>query len=618
MHRYSVDNAVTFTPDDLSLFRASPFAAWMERLTLENPDHGIHPDLNSNVPGGGSQIQQDIVVTLRGEGRDVAVIDVDQPESQRRADTLAAMRDGADFIVNGLLALGTLAGMAHLLMRSSGCSTFGSFLYVPCETGGHNAVDAGFKLSFLADLLSHLQGQLPPQLLMVQADAEVRPLATEDHIHYYLAVKARFLEAMQSFRKHKMPDPSESTHFGRWSDCAAEVMKQRAQSVASQQDLQEDAETAAEEEQYQQVMAAASGAAVAHTAAAAVAASEAGEAAVDGPVLAAPSAETLAEQASHLSADSFRSLEAPGHTPNVARAVTTLALAATDGETVEPDVAPASDGDSLFVATEIGGDADTALSDKEPVEEAAPLPIADVEEIDMEALRVSPPVRADADDAPTPCEPLAYDTDDPLENLEFIRNPALVSAPSSRLADPGFVDRDTEAGRPATGQPEREVPVDVADGTQTPDQDSPQTLRVTITAEQAPPPSLRENLEPDAPWEAEEDEPSVADRVSDINDEPLLLPPDPIGNALEADGREHPLDSRPTGAESGSLVDLDSAPAPGLRPLGAVPTPAEVDLPSDKAPPSSALGTDLDEPTLSQISNRLNTGEDVDEDFDRD
>ena len=34
MYRYSVDKTVTYTPDDLVLFRESPFALWMERLTF--------------------------------------------------------------------------------------------------------------------------------------------------------------------------------------------------------------------------------------------------------------------------------------------------------------------------------------------------------------------------------------------------------------------------------------------------------------------------------------------------------------------------------------------------------------------------------------------------------
>jgi hypothetical protein len=50
MYRYNVDNTATYTPDDIVLFRESPFAIWMERLTLENPDHGILPDIYSEQP----------------------------------------------------------------------------------------------------------------------------------------------------------------------------------------------------------------------------------------------------------------------------------------------------------------------------------------------------------------------------------------------------------------------------------------------------------------------------------------------------------------------------------------------------------------------------------------
>ena len=33
---------------------------------------------------------------------------------------------------------------------------------------------------------------------------------------------------MAAFRKHRMPNPTESCHFGRWAECASEVLRQRA------------------------------------------------------------------------------------------------------------------------------------------------------------------------------------------------------------------------------------------------------------------------------------------------------------------------------------------------------------------------------------------------------
>ncbi len=229
MYRYNVDNAVTYTSEDFVLFRESPFACWMERLTLENPEHGIPADAGSLPPDNSTERQDDMADTLRAEGKDVRLIDWDADESERRNATLEAMRRGVDFIVNGQLALGPLSGAANLLVRTSGYSELGDFLYLPCETQSRSTLHSAFRLCFLADLLHSLQGQLPPQMLIIRGGDDLVPLQTDSHIYHYRAVKQRFMEAMRNFRKHRMPDPAASVHFGRWSDCAHEVLKQRLQ-----------------------------------------------------------------------------------------------------------------------------------------------------------------------------------------------------------------------------------------------------------------------------------------------------------------------------------------------------------------------------------------------------
>ena len=227
MYRCTVDNAVTYTSEDFALFRESPFACWMERLTLENPDHGIPADLGSVPPGDSIERQDDMADTLRAEGKDVCLIDWDADEATRRSTTLEAMRKGADFIVNGQLALGPLSSAANLLMRTSGYSQLGDFLYIPCDTQARNTQNSAFRLCFLADLLHSLQGQMPPQMLIIRGGDDLVPLQTDNYIYHYRAVKQLFMESMRGFRKHRMPDPAASSHFGRWSDCAHEVLKQR-------------------------------------------------------------------------------------------------------------------------------------------------------------------------------------------------------------------------------------------------------------------------------------------------------------------------------------------------------------------------------------------------------
>jgi hypothetical protein len=398
MYRYNVDNAITYTQDDLVLFRESPFAVWMERLTLENPDHGIPPDLDSFEPGDRSPRQDDIVATLRAEGRNVALIDWDLDEPGRRAATLGAMRDGADFIVNGQLAVGNLSGGTNLLMRTSGFSDLGDFLYIPCETQSRNTFQSAFRLCFAADLLLGLQGQLPPQMLIIRDGAEVVPLQTEDYIYYYQAVQQRFLQAMSNFRKHRMPDPAESSHFGRWSECACEVLKQRA--LAEQQRAEEhQAEKAQEAAQEELVelphlrVASGTGAMPSHYDPEVLEQTRTNsghhiDAAVAVPQGSAMSSRgesgaTLAEQARLLAPGSFRSDTAPGHTPNLARFGRTRPIAAV-ADSRETQYHRRSTDDALQNLEFIGSSPAATRSDVEPVsqlvEEIRPAPAPNLRE----------------------------------------------------------------------------------------------------------------------------------------------------------------------------------------------------------------------------------------------
>ncbi|TXS92824.1 hypothetical protein FV139_12705 [Parahaliea maris] len=227
MQRDSADNKLSFSADDLVLFRKSPFASWMERLTLENPRHGIPPDADAPDPVIPARPQNAFAATLRANSRRFVQIEWEASPRQRATATLDAMRRGVDFIVDGQLAVGPLNDSVNLLMRTSGFSELGDYLYLPCDTAGQYGAEAAFRLCFLADLLHSLQGQLPPQLIEIRRGEELNALETERHIHFYRAVKQRFMLAQRNFRKHRMPNPAESAECGRWYACANEVLRQR-------------------------------------------------------------------------------------------------------------------------------------------------------------------------------------------------------------------------------------------------------------------------------------------------------------------------------------------------------------------------------------------------------
>ncbi|MCB1844048.1 MAG: hypothetical protein KDI09_13885 [Halioglobus sp.] len=261
MRRNAASGDITYSPDDMLLFRESPFACWMERLTLENPDHGIAPDtviqgdrhvfatgrqcvLSSTCGAQGMPWQEFITASgappanapaprTRGEAlhtrsADAMSIAVHASEQQRANATLNAMQQGAGCIANAQLTVGPLSAPVDLLLRVSGASDFGNYLYMPCDTQGHLRRQRAFRLACAADLLSSLQGVLPPQMLVLQEGEPVETLQSADHIVLYREVRKRFLKAQLAFRKHCMPDPTESSHFGRWTRCAQDILKHRA------------------------------------------------------------------------------------------------------------------------------------------------------------------------------------------------------------------------------------------------------------------------------------------------------------------------------------------------------------------------------------------------------
>ncbi len=371
MYRYIVDNTIKYTPDDLVLYRESPFAVWMERLTLENPEHGIPPDLASIGAYHQSPQQEDIVVMLRAEGRNVSLIDPENDEPDRRVATLEAMRAGSDFIVNGQLAVDNLSGAVDLLMRTSGFSELGDFLYIPCETRVDNSLQSPFRLCFTADLLANLQGQMPAQMLIIQGSVEVVPLQTEDHIYYYRAVQKRFSNAMSNFRKHRMPNPSESAHFGRWAECASEVLKQRA--LTEQQLDDQQAEEALEAVVEMPQLRVASGAGRSQYDSDGSSQSDFVATGYRGNSLSSEASAghrsdagiTLAEQARQLTPGSYRNGTPPGRTPSLARIGKPRVVAATQENAVKSPVEPAA------VAPAVAPAVDYALDNLEFISRSA-------------------------------------------------------------------------------------------------------------------------------------------------------------------------------------------------------------------------------------------------------
>jgi hypothetical protein len=435
------------------------------------------------------------------------------------------------------LALGPLCGSANLLMRTSGYSELGDYLYVPCDTNATTTSHSAFRLSFLADLLHSLQGQLPPQMLIIRGDADVVPLHTEDHIYYYRALKKRFMDDMRNFRKHRMPDPTESAHFGRWAECASEVLKQRAQSEGAESDQPlDDVEEIAEVPELQlpelQVAGLAGQAAPAYelnevqqTVVAQGSQHRAELYSVRGKQTAAMAIHTLAEQARSLDPGSYRVGVGPGPTPNLARFAQRRPVAVESKVEPEPEPEPAKPELDL-VELESPEPESVALDlvALEPIttEDASlELGLADIELLETGQLATD-----SLEPALSEPQPDCLGVDVALQNLEFIGSNSGTSLAMDRV---------------------------------------PQMTEDEALSH-APPPTLRETRFSQTDTATN----TVTGQLPDLEPpEPFLLPPDDVLIADEPPRRSksHPLDSDGFSLGTASVVDMDGAPPPTLAPV---------------------------------------------------
>jgi uncharacterized protein len=235
-----LDNTLVFSPSDLIIFVASPFASWMERLTLEQPDHGIesdgHDPLLQTLANRGMQHERAYLDQLNVQGLGMVVIDNSAPQAAESA-TRDAMQAGADVIYQARLGrLETdhrFIGIADFLRKRPGPSSLGDYHYEPWDTKLARKAKPYFviQLCCYADLLQPLQGRLADHIHIVLGAAtteghpDVRSLRTQDYYYYYLALKRAFLDFHRTFDAEQVPDPSLSTEHGRWSAYAQQRLE---------------------------------------------------------------------------------------------------------------------------------------------------------------------------------------------------------------------------------------------------------------------------------------------------------------------------------------------------------------------------------------------------------
>lgn len=158
---------------------------------------------------------------LRESGRQIVEIEGIGITSALADQTLAAMRAGADVIVQGAFLDGIWSGRTDVLLRVDGRSELGDWSYEVVDTKLARETKGGtvLQLCLYSDLLAKVQGRAPEYMHVVTPASDFKPISYRmaAYAAYYRQVR-RALEQTLAARAGAMtyPEPRDHCDICRW------------------------------------------------------------------------------------------------------------------------------------------------------------------------------------------------------------------------------------------------------------------------------------------------------------------------------------------------------------------------------------------------------------------
>jgi predicted RecB family nuclease len=212
--------SIIYSPTDLIRYLASPFASWLDRYCLENPD-AIAPDKQTEeeelLSRTGDKHEQSV---LSGYKASTSVIEIAKDNfATAHAATLAAIKDKAPIIYQAALQDGVFAGYADFLELD----TSGKYQVLDTKLALSPKPYYLIQLCCYSEMLAAITGEgMPERIGVILGNEQPIEFRAEDFIHYYRHIKEGFL-AMQAAFSGKMddcPDPLPRAEHGRWTSYA--------------------------------------------------------------------------------------------------------------------------------------------------------------------------------------------------------------------------------------------------------------------------------------------------------------------------------------------------------------------------------------------------------------
>jgi len=157
-----------------------------------------------------------------------SIVKFENKDTKAKEETINAMQEGINVIVQGALANERWGGRPDILVRvNAPSSSFGDWSYQAADTKLTRTTKAGtiLQLCVYSDLLNEIQGVQPHRMIVVMPDAENPELFTvENHrldayAAYYRLVRNNLLKDLTK-KDHTYPEPTSHCDICKWwPDC---------------------------------------------------------------------------------------------------------------------------------------------------------------------------------------------------------------------------------------------------------------------------------------------------------------------------------------------------------------------------------------------------------------
>jgi uncharacterized protein len=216
-------NRIVYSPSDLIRYLASPFASWLDRYHLENPD-AITPDEQTDeekvLSQAGDKHEQAVLNGYKASGCHVVQIPKDENQFHlAHAATLTAICNRTPIIYQAALRDRVFAGYADFLT----IDPLAKYQVWDTKLSLSPKPYYPIQLCCYSEMLATMTGhELPERIGIILGNSERVEFRVEDFIHYYRQIKESFLAMQAAFigSLNDCPEPLPRAEHGRWTSYA--------------------------------------------------------------------------------------------------------------------------------------------------------------------------------------------------------------------------------------------------------------------------------------------------------------------------------------------------------------------------------------------------------------